>query len=377
MARAWIGGKPATLERALAEAARLLAASHCPLVAGLGTDIAGARAAISLAERIGAVVDHMNADTLLRDLAVLREAGMMLTTPSEARHRADTLLLVGPSLEKDAPDLGRWLGLGSSRDQRAIVRLCSGRAAAPMHGETRIGRDAGELPTLLAALRARLAGRAVGKIGPSAKALADAVPRLAAARFGVAVWSARDLDPLAIEMLCGVVADLNAQTRFSGFPIAPGDDTVGVLQACGWMTGFPMRTGFGRGYPEHDPWRFDGARMAAAGETDCVLWISAYRTTAPPWDEGVPVIALTSGEATGGRAPAIQIEVGRPGIDHDAVEHRPPLGTLVSVAASRRSDTMSVADAVAKISAAMPSGCPDEGTTGSPIRARAKGGAAR
>src|SRR5437868_6396069 len=90
MARAWIGGKPAALERALAEAAGLLASSHCPLIAGLGTDVAGARATIGLAERIGAVVDHMNADTLLRDLAVLHEAGMMLTTPSEARVRADT-----------------------------------------------------------------------------------------------------------------------------------------------------------------------------------------------------------------------------------------------------------------------------------------------
>ena len=111
MARAWIGGKPVALERALAEAAELLAASRCPLIAGLGTDVAGARAAIDLAARIGAVVDHMNADELLRDLAVLREAGMMLTTPNEARLRADTLLLVGPSLEKDAPELAEWLGL--------------------------------------------------------------------------------------------------------------------------------------------------------------------------------------------------------------------------------------------------------------------------
>ena len=111
MARAWIGGKPAPLERALAEAARLLAASRCPLITGLGTDIAGARAAIGLAERIGAVVDHMRADVLLRDLAVLREAGLMLTTPNEARLRADTLLLVGASLENDAPELGKWLGL--------------------------------------------------------------------------------------------------------------------------------------------------------------------------------------------------------------------------------------------------------------------------
>src|SRR5262245_48061146 len=116
MARAWIGGKPAAVEHALAAAARLLAASRCPRVTGLGTDVAGARAAIGLAERIGAVVDHMNSDVLLRDLAVLREAGMMVTTPNEARLRADTLLLVGPSLEKDAPELPEWLGIGAARE---------------------------------------------------------------------------------------------------------------------------------------------------------------------------------------------------------------------------------------------------------------------
>jgi formylmethanofuran dehydrogenase subunit B len=377
MARAWIGGKPAALERALAEAAGLLAASRCPLIAGLGTDVAGARAAIGLAERIGAVVDHMNADVLLRDLAVLREAGMMLTTPNEARLRADTLLLVGPSLEQDAPQLGEWLRLGEPRQhdaaaERKIVRLCPGRAAAAMPGEIRVGRDAVQLPTLLAALRARLAARPAGRTGISVKAIAELAKLLEASRFGVAVWSARDLDALAVEMLCGIVADLNAHTRFTGFSIAPGDNAIGVLQTCGWMTGFPMRTGFGRGYPEHDPWRFDGARMVAAREADCVLWISAFRAAPPPWRDGPPVIALTTGDAALAVPPAVQIEVGRPGVDHDGVEHFAPLGTLVAVEATRRSDTMSVADAVGRIAAALAGAYPGEAVTGSPTRTRAK-----
>jgi len=350
MARAWIAGKPVALERALTEAAGLLAASRCPLVTGLGTDIAGARAAIALAERIGAVVDHMNAEILLRDLAVVREAGMMLTTPNEARLRADTLLLVGPSLETDAPELAQWLGLDDPSRQRAILRLCPERAP-PIRGETRIGRDADQLPGLLAALRAQLAGRAIGKTGVSAKALTDLVTQLKAARFGVAVWSARDLDALVIEMLCGIVSDLNAHTRFTGFPIAPGDNVVGVLQASGLMTGFPMRTGFGRGYPEHDPWRFDCARMLAAHEADCVLWISAYRAATPPWRGGPQAIALTTGDGAIGGAPAVQIEVGRPGVDHDAVEHFAPLGTLVAREATQRSETLSVADAIGRIAA--------------------------
>ena len=42
------------------EAARLLEACRAPVVAGLGVDIAGARAAIALAQRLGAAVDHMH-----------------------------------------------------------------------------------------------------------------------------------------------------------------------------------------------------------------------------------------------------------------------------------------------------------------------------
>ena len=52
-----------------------------------------------------------------------------------------------------------------------------------------------------------------------------------------------------------------------------------------------MRTGFGRGFPQHDPWLFDSRRLTASGETDCVLWISAYRPAAPR--EAPPTIALT------------------------------------------------------------------------------------
>ena len=95
---AWIAGKPAALDAAIAKAAKLLGTSRRPLVAGLGTDIAGARAAIALAQRTGAAIDHMNSDAVLRDLGVMSSSGVMLITPTEAEVRADTLLLVGAGL---------------------------------------------------------------------------------------------------------------------------------------------------------------------------------------------------------------------------------------------------------------------------------------
>ncbi len=291
MGNAWIDGKAATVREAVVEAARLLAASRFPLIAGLGTDVAGVRAAVALAERLGAAIDHMHSRVLFKDLDVMRDAGIMITTPNEARMRGELLLLVGGGLTAAWSELRqRLIDLPLAPEagdaSRRVIWLCPGRAEQARETvpsvET-IGRDPADLPVVLAALRARLAGRPVGKTRLPAKAIDALAADLQATRFGVAVWAAAELDELTIEMLCGLVKDLNAKTRFTGLPLHAGDNAPGALQACAWLTGFPVRTGFGRRHPEHDPWRFDADRLVDAGEVDCALWISAYRATAPSW----------------------------------------------------------------------------------------------
>ena len=118
-------------------------------------------------------------------------------------------------------------------------------------------------------------------------------------------------------MLNGLVRDLNETTRFSTLPLPPPDNGAGVLAACGWITGFPMRTGFGAGAPLHDPWRFDAERLVASGETDCVLWISAFGAAPPEWPNAMTVIALCEPTAQFAKDPNVRIAIGRPGVDHD------------------------------------------------------------
>jgi formylmethanofuran dehydrogenase subunit B len=169
----------------------------------------------------------------------------------------------------------------------------------------------------------------------------------------VAVWTAASLGALEIEMLNGLVRDLNETSRFSTLPLAAADNGAGVLAACGWMTGFPMRTGFGAGVPVHDPWRFDAERLVASGETDCALWISAFGAAPPAWRSTVNFIAVCVRTIRFASEPSVRISVGRPGVDHDGIVHSSDAGALIAAPAARRSAAPSVAQALARISACL------------------------
>ena len=359
---AWIEGLPASVDEAAAAAARLLSRSVQPLIAGLGADIEGARAAIALAEQLCGVIEHMHSTALMRDLDCLRETGVMLTTPGEARVRADVLLLVGdamwetwralnerllqPPARPDGTDVGRriiWL----APDPDARIPGFDG------HVEVIAAGVGARLAGNLAALRARAKGRPIARSQIPLPTLDALVIALKSARFGVAVWTAAHLGRLELEMLNGLVRDLNDATRFSTLPLAPPDNAAGVLAACGWMTGFPMRTGFGAEGPLHDPWRFEAERLVASGETDCALWISAFGAPPPTWTRALNLIALCESPAGFVTEPNVIIRVGRPGVDHDSVLYSPDAGTLAAVAASAPSPALSVAQALEFIAASL------------------------
>lgn len=348
---AYIDGAAAPLDAAAAEAARVLDAAQFPLVAGLQTDVAGARAAILLAEQLRGAYDHSASDALLRDLGPLRQAGGMVTTANDVRLRADTILLIGPRLTTLWPELAERLALAEpprlnvDKAPRKIFWLGGETSAAAKIGATGIALGSEDLPYAVAGLRAAVAGRKTRIDGALAKRLAELAGVLHSAHFGAAICSAETLDALTIEAVQGLLRDLNQKTRFSALVLGPMENAAGVLQTSGWMTGFPMRTGFGRGYPEHDIWRFDANRLVDTGEADAALWISAYGAASPNWRRKVPYIALAAPGATFPYPPKVQIEVGTPGKDHDAVEWLRDIATFGAVPASAASDAPRV-DAV-------------------------------
>jgi len=364
-----INGRAVPLDDAIAEAARLIIASRCTVFAGLATDVAGGAAAIEVARQVGGVIDHMHADAALRDLDVMRRAGWVVTTPAQARARADVVVLAGPGFDTAWPRL--WDDLQLDRPPplfpqtaRRVVHLCPGRiAAAPADAKLSvltIGEDAAELQPALGVLRALLAGRPVRSDAALLQPLHECASLLSSARFGVAVWSAEWLDALSIEMLCGLIDDLNAKTRFAGLPVAPGGNAMGLAHVGGWMTGFPLRIAFAKDPPEHDPWRFDAARMIDSGEAELAVWISSFAPQPPPWRRAVPTVSLVAFGTKFRSTPAVEIGVGRPGVDHASVTFDFALGTLAckQISMEERPAVPSVAEILHRIGGALPDASP-------------------
>lgn len=357
---AWVAGRPVLLAEAVQAAAALLATSRSAVVAGLATDIAGVQASVALAQAIGGAVDHMDAAAALANLDVMRRSGMIVTTPLQTRARADTVLLVGPGLLASWPDMVAQLALAgpptlvpstlAPQPGRRLFHLCPG-AAGPLAGATEIGGSAHDLLATLAALRMMAKGRATSLEWAK---LFDVAEALQQTQFGVAIWSGETLETLAIEMLCGLIDDLNRATRFAGLPLPGANGVDGAVQAATWKTGYPVRTGFAGAEPVHDCWRFDARRMISSGEADMAVWISASMPAAPPWNDAVPTVALVVAGTVFHTQPAVQLEVGQPGRDHDAVLFSRALGGIAFAAATAPRSVARVADLLAKITAALP-----------------------
>jgi formylmethanofuran dehydrogenase subunit B len=360
-APARIDGEACSLPDAIEEAGRRLTRSRRTVFWGLGCDTEGVRAAVRLARMIDAIIDPAGEPSRLHGLDVMRDAGLFLTTPGEVRARADTVLLVGAGAFDAWPGLADGLAvtkprLAAADASRRVLWLGARKGASSLlPGIHAIASSAAGLRDKIAALRAGLAGhRDVTGFSPRAR-FEQLLAVLREAKFGVAVWAEGDLDRLTLEMLAGLVRDLNATTRFSCLPLAHADNLAGVVMALTWLTGYPSAIGFRNGDVEHDPWRFDAARLARRAEADLALSISAYRHLGEG-PRSIPTIALTAkGRSPSRQAPLVEIVVGQPGIDHDAIDFAVETGGLAFRAASAPSDTPSVTCILDQLRAALPS----------------------
>ena len=333
-----VQGQAVDLETAVARAAEILAQAQAPLFGGMTADINGIRAALSLADRLGAVVDTVNAPASLRNLLVLQDSGWMTCTLAEVKNRADLIVVVGCDLDIAFPrflERHVWVdGMFVKAAERRVV--CLGKAPSGTSATSPQGTppqvlacDDGDLPQVVAVLRALIQGapvvaESVG--GIAVAALRELAAALKEARYGVVVWAAGALNwnhaELTVQHLCELIKELNRTTRCSGLPLGgkSGDQTV--TQVCGWQTGYPLRVDFRRGAPNYDPYLNATDRLLAGGEADALLWLAAFDATQTPPEADVPQVVIGRCGMICEQEPEVFIPVGCPGIDHTGHTYR-------------------------------------------------------
>lgn len=353
---------------AIAGAGELLRRARQPLISGLAADVGGVRAALKLADRVGAVVDHMNTSALMRNLLVLQDSGWITATFAEVRNRADFVLVVGTDGGSRFPRLVERLFAPvdspfADGDMKRRMVFLGVAPVAPLAGiaEPRvIDCDRHRVGEVFGALRCLVAGRplhAERAGGVAIDILRELAAEMQAARYGIVAWAAADLDmphaELAIQSICGLVADLNETTRFAGLPLGGNDADITANQVIVWQTGFPLRSGFGRGVPEYDPYHYATEHMLAGGEADVLLWISAFDPQRVPPPTSVPTIVLGSPAMRFDHPPAVFIPVSTPGIHHAGHYFRSDNVMAVRLRKLVDSPLPSVAQALAAIEQAL------------------------
>jgi formylmethanofuran dehydrogenase subunit B len=326
------GGKPASVDAALDAAAALLGKARRPLIGGLGTDVEGMRATLALARRLGAVVDHAASRIKYRNLHVLQEAGWITTTLTEVKNRADLIALIGDGwatrfprfIERVVAPATDLLGAPLKR-RLVLVDEAAVKAAAALPQDCErlaLGAPMRALPALLAMLTAQVAGQPVEPqrlAGTATRLFLQCVEWLRAARYGVVVWAAPDLEfahaELTLQALSRLLRTLNRDGRFAGLPLAGSNGDLSANAVHTWQTGVPFPASHGNGRVDFDPHRYDMQKVLARHEADCLVWISALSADTPPPATDVPVIALARADMQLEREPAVFVPVATPGID--------------------------------------------------------------
>ena len=363
-----VNGQASTLEAAVEKAGSLLRSARHPLLGGLATDVYGMRAVMNLAETSGATIDHMNSKSSMKNILVVQNSGWYVTTLSEVKNRVDLLLVIGTDIVSYFPRFferviwNKEAMFTENTADREIVYL-GGRALDTTAGISPTGRqpdvlpcDIERVPEVLAALRAIVAGKPLKAdqvAGIARASLEKLAERLKAAKYSVIAWTGSALDfphaELSIQNIVGVVQELNKTTRSAGLPLSGNDGDVTAYNVSTWISGYPFRNSYRRGYPDYDPYHYDTARLLAEGETDVLVWINSFNPERLPPKSNVPTIVIGHSGMQFEEVPEVFIPIAIPGLEADGAQFRSDSSVTLPLRKLRDTNLPTLADVLSAI----------------------------
>lgn len=298
-----IDGQPANLDAALAAAATRLGQAVLPLFGGLATDVAGARALYALANQCGAVLDHAHGAAMLASMRSLQDRGTFSTSLAEVRNRADVLLCIGTQPSAKHPEFFRRCGLPTPGEADRTVIFLGTEIDPRARGHAGVDVQStplqGDLLQSLAVLNTLCRAQP-----PQHMDFASAALRALAARLRGAQYAALVITPsvvtetygehaaLLLESISHLAKTLNRTTRAGVLSLGGDDGGNTVNYALTWLSGLPLRTAIQPRGLDHDPHRYDTARLLPDRAVDAVLWVSSFTSDLAPPDTDLPLVVL-------------------------------------------------------------------------------------
>lgn len=285
-----IDGRPVPFDDAVVRAAELLGEARFPLVYGLarsGTE--GQRAAVALAEALGAVIDTSASLCHAPSVEAQQQVGKVTGTLGEVRDRADTVVFWGSDPLVTHPRhwerysvsaRGRWVP-GGRRD-RFVVVADTERTASADAADFFLPVEPGHHFEALSALNLLVRGGTPNGddgLGAPPALLAELAGRMRAARCGVlffGVGLARGpAGSCNVQALLRLVTELNVPARWFAMRMRVQGNVVGADTVLTWLTGYPFAVSLARGHPRYSPGEFSVRGLLERGDADACLLVGS------------------------------------------------------------------------------------------------------
>ena len=364
-----INGKPASLHLAVAYAAKLIKASQQPLFAGLSTDVQGFRTIYNLAQTNNGSLQHLNAQSMARNIKVLQSTGWQTTTLTEVKNRADVIVCIGSDIVSHNPRFfERFVdidGLFVQAKHRQIIVIGEANnkgiiKSNALEGAQILACRADDLPSITIALRALVAGKCLKAsevAGVKVSDLQAVADRLKQAKYAVLAWVAKDLDfphaELTIQNITETVAILNQTTRAAGLLLGGSDGDTSANNANTWLSGLALND--------------------APIEHDLLVWVNSFNFDKQPPETDKPLIVIGNANNVGAATrrdnlplpskvtsrrvaaptniPEVFIPIATPGLDCSGTLFRVDSAVILPLKKFRENDLPTLSEVVREIEA--------------------------
>ena len=337
-----VRGQASSCEEAVRAAADILRTARAPLIYGLShSSTDGQRAAVALADRLGANIDTTASEGHAPSILALQQSGESTCTLGEVRNRADLVIYWGSDPTESHPrHMERYsmeptgLHIPRGRADRTLIVVDSKPTETSEKADWFLPIEEGRDLEAFWVLRGLLRGIEPAPSTMTGLPLADLkclAERMKSCRFGVIFFgygvARQPLGNRNVEALLRLVIELNQFTRFHARRMRVVGDVSGADSVLCWQTGYPFSVNLARGYPRYNPGEFSAGDLLARREVDAALLIGSSRVAsfsrgALDHLKAIPTILLDHVQANPPFEPTVRVSTAIYGIHRHGTAYR-------------------------------------------------------